>query len=162
MSKTLIPMGEVDNKYIFDQLVHHFYKQPISLYDLDDFHMELRVFSLDDLFTRLGESVTGRDITKELYRFLEMTNTLMSNVINRLNKFFDEDYKGIPRSRMETYQKFFLMDREYSAGDKMVRKRFDELLGVERKKTKSLKPSLKVGKGVKPSLMVHQEIQLCN
>ena len=53
---------------------------------------------------------------------------------------------------METYQKFFLMDREYSAGDKMVRKRFDELLEVERKKTKSLKPSLKVGKGVRGRL----------
>lgn len=149
MSKSSIPMGKVKNEFILKKMVNHFYKQPICLYDLQDFHMELRVFSLDDLFTRQGKSVTGNDITKELYRFLEMTDTLMSNVIDRLNKFFDEGEKGIPRSRMETYQKFFLMDREYSAGDKMVRKRFDELLGIERKKTKSLKPSLKLGKGVR-------------
>ena len=31
--------------------------------------MELRVFSLDDLFTRLGDRVTGKDITAELIDF---------------------------------------------------------------------------------------------
>ena len=105
--------GEVDNNYILERMVNHFYKRPICLYDLENFHMELRVFSLDDLFTRLGDGVTGKDITAELYRFLNMTNTMMMNIINRFNKFFDEEQRGIPKERMEFYKEFFLMDKEY-------------------------------------------------
>ena len=106
MSVTLRPMGKVDDKYIIDRMVNNFKKQPISLYDMDQFHMELRVFSLDDLFSRLGDSVTGKDITTELTKFLKMTNTMMMNIIDRFNKFFDEGVRGIPELRKQTYRNF--------------------------------------------------------
>ena len=99
--KETIPYGEMSDKNIIKRLVHNFRKQPISLYDMDDFHMELRVFSLDDLFTSLGAGVTGKDITSELYKFVEMTNTMMINIIDRFNKFFDKTIRGIPDTRMQ-------------------------------------------------------------
>ena len=96
MSVTLRPMEKVDDTYIINRMVNNFKKQPISLYDMDQFHMELRVFSLDDLFSRLGDGVTGKDITTELTKFIKMTNTMMMNIIDRFNKFFDEGERGIP------------------------------------------------------------------
>ena len=42
-----------------------------------------------------------------------MTNTMMMNIIDRFNKFFDEEQRGIPKERMEFYKEFFLMDKEY-------------------------------------------------
>lgn len=146
MSVTLRPMGEVDDKYIIDRMVNNFKKQPISLYDMDQFHMELRVFSLDDLFSRLGDTVTGHDITTELTKFINMTNTMMMNIIDRFNKFFDERERGIPESRKQTYMEFFLMDKEYRPGNKVVKKRFNQLMGIERPKSKSLLPSLSMPK----------------
>ena len=143
MTVSLIP-GEVDNKYILDPMAHHFHKQPICLYDLEDFHMEFRVFSLDDLFTRLGEGVSGKDITKELNRFIEITNTLMTNVIDRFNNFFKEEVKGIPEFMKQTYMEFFLMDKEYRPGNKEVKKRFDYLIGIDKPKKKVFYQVLKL------------------
>ena len=76
---------------------------------------------------------------------------MMMNIIDRFNKFFDEEQRGIPKERMEFYKEFFLMDKEYKPGNKAVKKRFEQLIGMERTKPKSKKPKL-VRSGPKNSL----------
>ena len=126
--------------HLVDRLLEdNFHKQPISLYDLKDFHMEFRIFSLDRLFEH---KVKPRMITDELYDFINKTNTFMTNILDRLNKFFDPKIKGIPDGKkLRLYYEFFLMDKTYKPGNKVVLKKMNQLFGIKTKtKTKKKFP----------------------
>ena len=125
-----------ENKDLLQALMENFKKTPISVYNLKDFHMEFRVFSLDKLFDTHGANITGKIIVEELNNFLELTNTFMTNILNRFNKMYKPDMT--PKAK-KLYYEFFLMDKEYKPSNNIVKKKMRELFGLQKTHVSSLK-----------------------
>ena len=142
----------VSHEFIINSLRTRLYKTGISFYDnLKDFHMEMRIFSLDDLFRREKE-VNAQKVVDEINSFVEKTEHFFVTILDRLNKMYDPVKKEIPDSKKETYNKFFLMDKTYKPSNIKVTKKLRELFGIEKMggvksksvKSKSLKPTLQM------------------
>ena len=89
-SKTTEPIL-LYHKYTLDELLDMIMltqkKLPdISIYNITDgFHMEMRIFSLDDLFKREKE-VNALKVVNEINSFVEKTEHFFVTIIDRLNK----------------------------------------------------------------------------
>ena len=113
--------------------------------------MEMRIFSLDDLFRREKE-VNALKVVNEINSFVEKTEHFFVTILDRLNKMYDPVKKEIPDSKKETYNKFFLMDKTYKPSNIKVTKKLRELFGIEKMggvksksvKSISLRPSLQM------------------
>ena len=136
----------------------------MSLYDLDGFHMEMRIFSLDDLFRREKE-VNAQKVVEEIHSFVEKTEHFFVKILDRLNKMYDPVKKEIPEGKKKLYDEFFLMDKTYQPRNRAVTEKLRELFGIEKMgsvkpssvksssvKQSSVKPSSVKSKSLKPSL----------
>ena len=84
----------------------------IRYYDLQNFHMEFRMWSLDKLFELKTNTVTADDIIQELSKFIIFTNNFMVSVVTRLQDAFDIDKNKIDPSKKSEYEDFFSLTKE--------------------------------------------------
>jgi hypothetical protein len=131
-------------KMIFINRIYEEFRSMTDMhpYNLDDFHMEFRMFSLDNLFATPDVQVQAKDVVEELQKFILYTDTFMNNVLDKLNRSFDNVNNCIkPGDIEEIYLKDFLLDKDYKLGSKQVKKAMNNLFGI---KTLSIstKPSL--------------------
>jgi hypothetical protein len=155
----------VSHEFIINSLRTRLYKSGMSFYDnLKGFHMEMRIFSLDDLFRR-DKEVNAQKVVNEINSFVEKTEHFFVTIIDRLNKMYDPVKKEIPESKKELYDEFFLMDKTYQPRNRAVTEKLRELFGIEKMgsvkpssvksssvKQSSVKPSSVKSKSLKPSL----------
>jgi hypothetical protein len=120
----------ITHKYIIENIISNLFKSGMSFYDLKDFHMEMRIFALDDLFRR-DKKVTAQKIVSEIDSFVEKTEHFFVSIIDRLNKMYDPKKKEIPESKKELYDEFFLMDKTYKPRNRAVTEKLRELFGIE-------------------------------
>ena len=98
----------VSHEFIINSLRTRLYKTGMSFYDnLKGFHMEMRIFSLDDLFRR-DKEVNAQKVVNEINSFVEKTEHFFVKILDRLNKMYDPVKKEIPASKKDTYNKIFL------------------------------------------------------
>ena len=121
----------INQKFIIENLRKNFYKSGMSFYDLKDFHMEMRIFSLDDLFER-KRRVTALDIVQEIHSFVEKTEYFFVKILEKLNRTYNPSIKGIPEEVRDEYEQFFLMDKTYKLSSKAVKNKLKELFGIKR------------------------------
>ena len=152
----------VSHEFIINSLRTRLYKTGMSFYDnLKGFHMEMRIFSLDDLFRREKE-VNAQKVVNEINSFVEKTEHFFVTILDRLNKMYDPVKREIPDSKKETYNKFFLMDKTYKPSNIKVTKKLRELFGIEKMgsiksssiKSKSVKSKSVKSKSLRPSLQM--------
>ena len=149
----------VTHKYIIENIKSNLFKSGMSFYDLKDFHMEMRIFALDDLF-RKDKKVNAQKIVSEIDSFVEKTEHFFVSIIDRLNKMYDPKKKEIPESKKELYDEFFLMDKTYQPRNRAVTEKLRELFGIEQMgsvksrsvKSKSIKSRSVKSRSVKPRL----------
>ncbi len=141
MKPKILRLGDykdINIKFIMNEILTKFTKQPISIYDIKDFHMEFRLFSLDKLFE--GKGPRGpKAITNKLEKFIYNTDYFMTKIITELNNNFDPKIKDIPKHKKQRYNKLFLMDKEYKPSNNIVLKKFKELFNIHQSnKTKRI------------------------
>jgi hypothetical protein len=134
----------VTHEFIINSLQKNFHKSGMSLYDLDGFHMEMRIFSLDDLFRREKE-VNAQKVVEEIHSFVEKTEHFFVKILDRLNKMYDPVKKEIPEGKKKLYDEFFLMDKTYQPRNRVVTEKLRELFGIEkmRESTSSARARIK-------------------
>ena len=145
-----------DKKIINDIYTNYNSRSDINLYDVKDFHVEFRLFSLDTLFE--GKKPTATDIVNRLDYFVQRTDTFMTNVLTKLNRFYDFTNDEVKKSLSSEYEEYFLFNETNSMNQKVKNKLF-ELFGIQ-KKTINGKPRLIISRGG-PSLttLAEEEVE---
>ena len=120
-------------KSIFQNLKNN--SPEIRYYDLQNFHMEFRMWSLDKLFESKTNTVTADDIIQELSKFIIFTNNFMVSVLTRLRDAFDIDKNKIDPSKKSEYEDFFFLTKEPTL--EQIKKRIAELFKIPIEETKN-------------------------
>ena len=79
------------NKNDLFNLLNPIKNSSLHIYDFDNYHMEMRMFSLDDI---LSKSNNVNKIIRELKKFIILTDEIMRNITNVTNDIYRYDFTG--------------------------------------------------------------------
>jgi hypothetical protein len=124
----LVTQADVSPINIISAIIDSNYKYSLNLIDIANYlnhHMELRIFSLDNLFREKRPSAI--EIRDELRRFVVSTDRFLSEIHRKVVYFF-RTTRGNPQTS-EEYKRFFLYEKY--AEPEEIRRRFAELLNPD-------------------------------